>query len=240
MIHFRILKELKKALKRKRRHVWSLGMGISLFLLATLVGSLFAHRIITQGENEREVFTADASVLVQLNNPVSQEVSGLSMREQTINKLEKWEGTVELVLHRTYLCGEQSRQIGRHPTSVAIELLKAHRDWEALFASDGTLVLEELVDDLSPQCRKTAYIAMDTKGNLSLYDGLPRKEKVIRTFFQLDVDMLETRMSQDRILELSKGIRVSDRDEYNSVLSTFNEFAKLKSESESGTVSKSE
>ncbi|WP_373228519.1 BofC C-terminal domain-containing protein [Cohnella sp.] len=230
MPRFHILKELKKALKRKRRHVWSLGAGVFLFLLATLVGSWFAHRLIIQGESERQAFPADASISVWMDNPATQEGSGLSIRDQIILMLQKMEGPVELVLHRTYLCGEESRQIGSHPTSVAIELLKSHRDWGAEFDSTGALIMEETVDDLSPQCRKTAYIAMDKDGNLSLFDGLPRREKVIRTFFQLDVDMLETRMSEDRMLELSNGIRITDRDEYNSVLSTFNEFAKLKSE----------
>lgn len=229
MSRFRILKELKKALKRKRRPIWSLGAGVSLFLLATLAGAWFAHRIISQGNSDPQVFSTDAPVFMRVDNPFEQEVSRLSTRDQTILILRRWEGPVELVLHRTYLCGEQSRQIGSHPTSVAIELLKSHRDWEASFDSSGTVVIEEAVDDLSPECRKTAYMAMDKDGNLSLYNGLPKREKVIRTFFQLDVDMLETRMSDDRILELTKGIRVSDRDEYNSVLSTFNEFAKQKS-----------
>nr|WP_306220202.1 BofC C-terminal domain-containing protein [Cohnella sp. WQ 127256] len=89
--------------------------------------------------------------------------------------------------------------------------------------------MEESIDDLSPQCSKTAYIGMDKDANLILFDGPPKKEKVIRTFFQLDIEMLESRLNEERLRELTKGIRVTDKDEYNSVLSTFNEFASLNS-----------
>lgn len=230
MSRFRILKELKKYLKRKRRHLWSLGAGVFLFVLASLVGTWSAHQIITQGAFQYQAVPADASVSIGMDNPASEEVWGLSIRDRTIHMLQRWEGPIEVTLHRTYLCGDETRQLGRHPTSVALELLKSHRDWGAAFDSTGVLIMEQSIDDLSPQCRKTAYIAMDSRGNLSLYDGPPRREKVIRTFFQLDIDRLESQMSQDRMLELSNGIRIQDKDEYNRILSTFNEFAILKSQ----------
>jgi forespore regulator of the sigma-K checkpoint len=227
---FRILKELKKSLKRKRRHVLSLGAGVAFFLLSALVGSWFAHRVVTQSLSESQVYQSDGSVPVWMDNLTAEEEPDSSLREKTLQVLQRRFDEVEVILHRTYLCGEETRQLGRHSSTVAMDLLKSHREWGAEFDSTGRLMMEQTVDDLSPQCRKTAYIGMDKNGNLSLYDGPPRREKVIRTFFQLDVDRLETRMNEDRVFELSNGIRVSDKDEYNSVLSTYNEFAKLKSQ----------
>jgi forespore regulator of the sigma-K checkpoint len=227
---FRILKELKKSIKRKRRHVLSLGAGVVFFLLAALVGSWFAHRVITLSLSESKVYLYDDSVPVWMDNLTVVEEPDWTMREKTLHMLQSRVDEVEVILHRTYLCGEETRQLGKQSSSVAAELLKSHREWGAEFDSIGRLLMEQTVDDLSPQCRKTAYIGMDKNGNLSLYDGPPRREKVIRTFFQLDVDRLETRMNEDRVFELSNGIRVSDKDEYNSVLSTFNEFARLKSQ----------
>nr|WP_238357384.1 BofC C-terminal domain-containing protein [Cohnella zeiphila] len=88
--------------------------------------------------------------------------------------------------------------------------------------------MEETVDDFSPACGKSAYVGIDQVGNVSLYDGPPRKEKVLRTFFQLDVKSLESSMSKEKLKELADGIRVTDRDEFNSVMSTFSDYAREK------------
>nr|WP_255570596.1 BofC C-terminal domain-containing protein [Cohnella sp. CFH 77786] len=116
--------------------------------------------------------------------------------------------------------------LGRHSAGKAAELLKSRRDWEASFETSGRLVLQENVEDLSPACRQTAYIGMDADGNLSLFDGPPRKDNVVRTFFQLDIRSLESSLSKEKLHELADGIRVSDRDEYRSVLSSFSDFAR--------------
>jgi forespore regulator of the sigma-K checkpoint len=226
---FRILKELKKSLKRKRRHVWSLGAGVAFFLLASLVGSWYAHQVITQSQIKGSLPMID-TLPVWADKPDVQEGTFSTVREKTLLSLKQLREEVEVVLHRTYLCGEETRQLGSHSSAEAADLLIAHREWEARLEPAAKLVMEEKVDDLSPQCRKTAYIGMDKEGNLSLFDGPPRRDKVIRTFFQLNVEMLETQLTQERISELANGIRVTDRDEYNSVLSTFNEYSSLRSQ----------
>ena len=227
MSRFRILKEIKKSLKRKRRHVWSLGAGIAIFLTASLAGTWIAYRIVAERPSQAFLPAEYASVWTD-DEP--QTTTDNSAREKTFRALKDWRGQVELVLHRTYLCGEETRQLGRLSSSEVSDILKSHRDSGARFESSGRLTMEESVDDLSPKCRKTAYIGMDRDGNLSLFEGPPWQEKVIRTFFQLDVEMLESRLADERVRELAEGIRVSDKDEYNSVLSTFNEFATLRTQ----------
>ncbi|OXS57956.1 hypothetical protein B1A99_15075 [Cohnella sp. CIP 111063] len=222
MSRFRIFKELKKSLKRKRRHVWSLGMIALAFVLASLAGTWLANRVVT----DMSLGVVQPAEAAPLRSDDGMSAPDLSSRDRTLLALQERRGEVELVLHRSYLCGEEIRQLGRHAASEAAELIKSHREWNAsLDSAAGKLTVKEEIDDLSPQCRKTAYIGMDEEGNLSLFDGPPWKEKVIRTFFQLDVDMLESRLGDDRVRELAEGIRVSDKDEYNSVLSTFNEYA---------------
>lgn len=217
------IRGLKKRIKRQRRPIWSLGMWAGAVLAATLAGAYISYQYVNEwsvfapGKGEDQPVWSD-------NLPVSYEDASTS-RGQTMTALSKWDGEVEVVLHRVYLCGEESRLLGKHTTRETMELLKAHREWSASFDRSGRVVMEEAVDDLSPACRKTATIALDEDGNLSLYDGPPRKENVIRTFFQLDVGSLESSLSKERLKELAKGIRVTDRDEYNSVLSTFSDFA---------------
>ena len=96
-----------------------------------------------------------------------------------------------------------------------------------LFRSDegGAVALEERIDDLSPACKESAVFGIDKAGNLSLFDGPPERNRVLRTFFQLDVNYMESSLPQDRIDALVRGIRISDVDEFNSVLSSFSDYA---------------
>jgi forespore regulator of the sigma-K checkpoint len=223
VFRFRMLKEWKKKLKRKRRHIWSLGTGAAIFLLAAIAGTFGASRLGITGFTEKP--TPEGAVSVWMDK------SPATSRERVLDTLKERKGDIEIVLHLNYLCGEETRMLGRRSALEAKDLLMAHRDWEARFDSTDRIVMDEVVDDLSPQCRETARIGMDEDGNLSLYDGLPQQENVIRTFFQLDVETMQTALSQDKLKQLADGIRVSDRNEYNSVLSTYSDYAMNRSES---------
>ena len=50
-------------------------------------------------------------------------------------------------------------------------------------------------------------------------------KNVIRTFFQLDVNTLESSLPEGVLEQLQEGIRIQDKDEYDSVISTFSDFA---------------
>ncbi|MNW53303.1 hypothetical protein D3C74_308610 [compost metagenome] len=58
-----------------------------------------------------------------------------------------------------------------------------------------------------------------------MFEGPPKNEKVIKTFFQLDVETMESALPNEVLKQLKQGIRVQDASEYNSVLSTFSDFA---------------
>ncbi|WP_158594311.1 BofC C-terminal domain-containing protein [Cohnella faecalis] len=225
MLRSRVMKELKKRLKRKKWPVWSLGLVAAIFLISAAVGAASVYLIVSSGKTER---VAEAwSPVISADEPGVD----ATPRERTLHSLSRWNGEVEVVLHRVYLCGEETRMLGRHATSEARDLLISHLDWDAKFDRTGTVVMEEKIDDLSPACRSTSYIGLDEDGNLSLFDGPPRKDNVVRTFFQLDVGLLESSLSKERLHELANGIKVSDKDEYNSVLSTFSDYALERSES---------
>nr|WP_246427575.1 BofC C-terminal domain-containing protein [Paenibacillus phyllosphaerae] len=90
--------------------------------------------------------------------------------------------------------------------------------------------MQQWIDDLSDACKESATFGVDKSGNLSLFDGPPKKEKVLRTFFQLDVNFMESSLPKEQVEQLTTGIRVTDKDEYNSVLSTFSDYAVGRSE----------
>ncbi|MBB6674260.1 BofC C-terminal domain-containing protein [Cohnella nanjingensis] len=222
MFGFRI-KELKKRLKRHRRPILTLGIWTAAVLTAVV-----ALALAVQQSGTRPAETSpdgDVASLAWSDNLSVSFDPPTSARGLTLAALASKGGDVEVVLHRAYLCGDETRKLGRFTTAEAIELLKAHREWTASFDRAGRVVMEEAIDDLSPICRETAYIGLDRDGNLSLFDGPPRKEKVIRTFFQLDVKSLESGMSKERMRELTEGIRVTDRAAYNHVLTRYGDYA---------------
>jgi forespore regulator of the sigma-K checkpoint len=132
---------------------------------------------------------------------------------------------VDVTLRRSYVCGEETQPLGRMTAAQAIELLRRHPDWRAVPAGEGAVILEERINDLSPACKESAVFGIDADGRLSLFDGPPERSKVLRTFWQLDVRHMETSLPKDRYEALVRGIRVSDLEEYNSVLSSFSEYA---------------
>lgn len=83
---------------------------------------------------------------------------------------------------------------------------------------------DELQQSLS-RCHVAMFFGIDDQGRLSLFDGIPEKKKVLRTFFQLDIEYLESRLPREHVEQLYNGIRVKDKEEYDSVLSTYCGFA---------------
>lgn len=55
-----------------------------------------------------------------------------------------------------------------------------------------------------------ANVGLEPGGRISLFDGMPFIDTVVRTFFQLDILSLETRMSPEMLFGLTAGIRVTD------------------------------
>lgn len=131
----------------------------------------------------------------------------------------------EVILQKKYVCGEELQNLGLLSPSKVDELLTEHPDWSIALHPDGTVYMSQHISDLSPQCKKGAYFGLDEKGVFSLFDGLPAEKKVMRTFFQLNIQHLRSALPDDTISQLMKGIRVKDVDEYNSVLSTFADYA---------------
>lgn len=84
------------------------------------------------------------------------------------------------------------------------------------------LLWEEPTDEI---IKENTYFGLDDQGILSLFEGLPSEKKVIRSFFQLDVEYLESSLPRDMVDQLYEGIEVTDYAEYNSVLSTFSDYA---------------
>jgi forespore regulator of the sigma-K checkpoint len=106
------------------------------------------------------------------------------------------------------------------------ELIAKHPSWEPRISSSGDVWLEKKIADLSPAVKKEAYFGIDEHGNLTLFKGPPVQEEVLKTFFQMDMGSMKSALPEDMWKQLQDGIRVQDIEEYNSVLSTFSDYAR--------------
>ncbi|WP_434749739.1 BofC C-terminal domain-containing protein [Paenibacillus amylolyticus] len=188
--------------------------------------TLLAYQGLSISAAVERLLTTNFGEAVSVMSTVKQEKRSEQEIQVLIEQLET-EGSqlIRVVLQTEYICGVESEQLGRMDIPQLKTLLAQHPEWEAKVTSSDTLLLSQSVNDLSPICKQQAYISIDAGGNLNLYEGKPAEENVIRTFFQLDVGTLESSLPEGVLEQLQEGIRIQDKDEYDSVISTFSDFA---------------
>lgn len=139
--------------------------------------------------------------------------------------------TIKVIHHRTYVCGEEVEEIGRLTFEQTLEIMANHPEWEITTDDNRAVIrLKESISDLSSYCKENAYFGISTINDFSLFDGYPEKNKVIKTFFQLNVPYMESTLDAKEWKKLKDGIKVHSIDEYESVISTFSEYSTEKSD----------
>lgn len=159
--------------------------------------------------------------------------SGEEKEKSTIKNEQLLQTIAQSGLSRTvhlkisYVSGEEVQTLPgvKNPLQLK-KIIHEHPAWSGWISSDGDLWLEQKVNDLSTLTKKEAYIGVDAFGNLKLFKGPPVQEKVLKTFFQMDMGSLKSSLPESIWKELHEGIRVQDIEEYNSVLSTFSDYAR--------------
>lgn len=220
---FRI--KLKKRWKRWRRAIWTFGAcGLVAFM---------AWFGLSLSEKMKQLITEEPVVMETLgkfyemdeltfgNSRFDEEASHAWLEE-----LKKTNQVRIVHLNKIYNCGiEEGSVLGIMTPSEISELLKERPDRSGRIGAGGDVWLEEHVEGVTESCLQNEYIGIDDSGSLSLFEGPPQEKKVIKTFFQLDVETMESVLPEEVLKQLNHGIRVQDTSEYNSVLSTFSDFA---------------
>jgi forespore regulator of the sigma-K checkpoint len=213
---------MKRRWKQGRRTVWACTIFGVACLLAGL-GILFSRHMQAMLSQPlattvmAEVDMEESSHTTPAEDRSSQMQVLQSIRASGINR--------KTHLLTTYVCGTETLSLGTLSSQQLENLLKQHPDWKGRLNTKGEVWLERRVEDLSESCKEHGYMGLSADGQLALFEGPPKKEKVIRTFFQLDVDSMETALPEGVYEQLQQGIRIQDINEYNSVISTFSDFA---------------
>lgn len=146
--------------------------------------------------------------------------------DQTLSKIYENHQAIRVIIHRSYICGDEVEEIGRLTYEDSLVLLMENPHLELTTDDKHSFIrLVEKIDDLSSYCKENAYFGVSKIGDLSLFDGLPKYEKVMKTFFQLNIPYMESMLNKDDLEQLLSGIKVNDVDEYESVLATFSEYS---------------
>ncbi|SMF89154.1 forespore regulator of the sigma-K checkpoint [Paenibacillus uliginis N3/975] len=220
---FQMKKQFRKRWRRWRRAIWTCT------LILIIGGVVWAGQTLPdQMKKLLTQMTDDSPIALETLNYLQNGGDGES-EEQRVFMQQLNDSQEKRIVHlRTlYVCGVEEQILGSLDADSVYTLLNNNPAWKGRMDDNGEVWLEETVsDDLSPTCKEQAYMSVDANGNLTLFDGPPQEEKVLRTFFQLDIDSMESSLPKDVLKQLQDGIRIQDIDEYNSVLSTFSDYAR--------------
>ncbi|WP_139084620.1 BofC C-terminal domain-containing protein [Bacillus sp. FJAT-27264] len=185
-----------------------------------------------RGTVENGEFSGEEPVAAVFREGDDNEEGGYSPRRQQVLQTIQQSGLRRTVhLKVSYVSGEEIQNLpGQMNPAELKELIAKHPSWEARISAAGDLWLEKRIADLSPAVKKEAYFGVDEHGNLTLFKGPPGQDEVLKTFFQMDMGSMKSSLPEDIWRQLQEGIRVQDIEEYNSVLSTFSDYARDNSE----------
>jgi forespore regulator of the sigma-K checkpoint len=206
----RFLKHWKRRLRWKRS--W-LTLGI-IFLVGTVCWIGYATGSLSGSDH-----SPTQATMAQLT---PEDDERLKEAEATLKRITD---TRESYLLKSYVCGEEKSTLGQQTSEQLLSMQMKNPNWLLSVSPNGEVTFTENIDDLSPACKEKAVFGIDGSSNLSLFNGTPAKDNVIRTFFQLNIKHLESSLPPDTVEKLREGIRISDMEEYNSVLSTFSDYA---------------
>jgi len=218
-----LLKQLKKKLRLKKR--W-LTLGTILFLAGA--AALTANGIARSAESGHAAGIRNAvggevrEVLAQLQ---PQDGLNSESKKQALERIAASGDSWSVTLRLRFVCGEETQSLGSMKAGDVIRYHEEYPTYDVAIDAGNSVVFSAAIEDLSPHCKEHAYFGIDRNGNLSLFDGVPAGEQIIRTFFQLNVQQLKSSLPHDMWNQLYEGIRITDLAEYNSVLSTFSDFA---------------
>lgn len=129
---------------------------------------------------------------------------------------------VEVILQRAYLDGEISEEKVIEKIWSMEHFWVKYEEWELVDTYDKGLVFKQQMDDISPLLKANGYFGITDDGTLTIFNGRPHQTNIIQSFFQLNIEKLESR----KHLELKKGIPIKTKDRYVNVLETFKPYYK--------------
>ena len=123
-------------------------------------------------------------------------------------------------LARIFLDGDSCIELVITPPNKVNEVVQLYSDWELVDIKGETIYFRKFIDDISPLLKTNGYFGITTEGVLSIYYGEPKQQQLIQSFFQIDIEKLESKFMEDLI----RGIPVQTKEHYVQVIETFKRY----------------
>jgi forespore regulator of the sigma-K checkpoint len=131
--------------------------------------------------------------------------------------------TVTVILESVYLDGEVSEEIKEETIWSMEDFWSEYASWQLIDQDEEQVIFQKKIDDISPLLKANGYFGLTKNGILTIFNGKPESDQVIQSFFQIDVNKLESRQHE----KLKKGIPIQSKDNYVEVLEVFKSFSML-------------
>lgn len=128
-----------------------------------------------------------------------------------------------ILLERVYLDGIVGEEEIEQKNMTKETAVSEYKEWRLVAEFDDELIFRTHVDDISPLLKTNGYFGVSGEGILSVYEGVPtsQQQKVIQSFFQLDINKLESRQHE----QLQNGIRIHSKDQYLALLNFYKPYS---------------
>lgn len=166
-------------------------------------------------------FLAKLTLILVCGSAFLFEASLSSFAKDTEQMLQEKEPSITVVLQRAYVDGEVSEEIFTEKVANIEEMLKVYKDWQLVDRDDTQMVMQKRINDISPLLKTSGYFGISKKGILQLYQGVPKSNHAIHSFFQIDMEKLESYRKD----QLERGIRVKSKKRYEQVLETMKQYS---------------
>ncbi|MGV3487887.1 MAG: BofC C-terminal domain-containing protein [Tuberibacillus sp.] len=128
---------------------------------------------------------------------------------------------VSVHFEKTYIDGIKIVKETREHFISPENILTKYPGWHLAKCNENKVFLSMKVDDLSPISKTAGIIGLKDGNILTLYNGKPSNQKVIQTFFQIDVNAMEA----DAAKRLNEGIRITNKNQYEWLLHSLSKYA---------------
>ncbi|WP_053367262.1 BofC C-terminal domain-containing protein [Bacillus sp. FJAT-27245] len=128
---------------------------------------------------------------------------------------------LKVTLEKVYVDKEVSQEQIIETAASWEEFWTKYKGWSVVDVGRDSVVLRSHVEDISPLLKSNGYFGLSGEGVLAIFNGRPPYSQIIQSFFQINVEKLESRKQA----ELRKGIPIKTKDRYVEVLESFKPYS---------------
>ncbi|WP_194841409.1 BofC C-terminal domain-containing protein [Salinibacillus xinjiangensis] len=128
---------------------------------------------------------------------------------------------LEVVLERKYLDGRIDEEVKTETIWSLHDFWSGYKSWKLMKQEEGRVVFRKEIEELSPAVKENGYFGLTEDNVLSIFNGRPENNEVIKAYYEIDVGKLKSY----RVDELKSGIKIEKKSTFQDVMETYKEYA---------------